>query len=142
MLEYGNDKLVVRYDPAICIHAKECVRGLPTVFNLSRKPWVDVSGASAAAVIEQVKRCPSGPLTYELLKKAQQTMCWSNRGRDTGVMSANGTKRACSERCSTAAFSSEADISGCYRAPVRDRALGQQSSKGEAANQGGCGSGI
>ena len=68
MQEYGSDKLVVRYDPAICIHAGECVRGLPSVFNLSKKPWIDVNGASAAAVIEQVKRCPSGALTYELPK--------------------------------------------------------------------------
>ncbi len=60
MQEYKNDKLVVRYDPAICIHAGECVRGLPSVFNLSRKPWIDVNGVSAAAVIEQVTRCPLG----------------------------------------------------------------------------------
>lgn len=70
MEEYKNDKLVVRYDPGVCIHAGECVRGLPSVFNLSKKPWVDVSGASAAAIIEQVKCCPSGALTYELLKRA------------------------------------------------------------------------
>jgi uncharacterized Fe-S cluster protein YjdI len=25
MQEYKNDKLVVRYDPAVCIHARECV---------------------------------------------------------------------------------------------------------------------
>ncbi len=68
MQEYGSDKLMVRYDPAICIHAGECVRGLPSVFNLSKKPWIDVTGASGAAVIEQVKRCPSGALTYELPK--------------------------------------------------------------------------
>ena len=40
MEEYKNDKLVVRYDPGVCIHAGECVRGLPSVFNLSKKPWV------------------------------------------------------------------------------------------------------
>ena len=71
MQECKSDKLVVRYDPAICIHAGECVRGLPSVFNLSRNPWIDVSGASAAAVVEQVEHCPSGALTYELLNKAQ-----------------------------------------------------------------------
>jgi uncharacterized Fe-S cluster protein YjdI len=71
MLGHKNDKLVVRYDPAICIHAGECVRGLPSVFSLSRKPWIDVNGAPAAAIIEQVKRCPSGALTYEWLEKAQ-----------------------------------------------------------------------
>jgi uncharacterized Fe-S cluster protein YjdI len=35
------------------------------------KRRIDISGASAAAVIEQVERCPSGALTYELLKKAK-----------------------------------------------------------------------
>jgi len=64
-----SDKVVVRYNPAICIHAGECVRGLPSVFSLSRKPWIDVNAASAAAIIEQVKRCPSGALSYELLEK-------------------------------------------------------------------------
>jgi uncharacterized Fe-S cluster protein YjdI len=68
MQEYKNDKLVVRYDPAICIHAGECVRGLPSVFDVSRQPWIDVNGASPAAIVDQVKHCPSGALTYELLK--------------------------------------------------------------------------
>ena len=71
MPEYKNDKLVVGCDPAICIHAGECVRDLPSVFNLSRKHWIDVNAASAAAVIEQVTRCPSGALTYQLLDEAQ-----------------------------------------------------------------------
>jgi uncharacterized Fe-S cluster protein YjdI len=68
--EYKNDKLVVRYDPGICIHAGECVRGLPSVFNVSKKPWIDVNGASPAGIIEQVKCCPSGALTYEVMKDA------------------------------------------------------------------------
>ena len=70
MQEYKNDKLAVRYDPGICIHAGECVRGLPSVFNVSKKPWIDVNGASPAGIIEQVECCPSGALTYELMKDA------------------------------------------------------------------------
>jgi uncharacterized Fe-S cluster protein YjdI len=70
MQEYRNDKVVVRYDPKICIHAGECVRRLPSVFNVSKEPWIDVSGASAGAIVEQVKRCPSGALTYERPQKA------------------------------------------------------------------------
>jgi uncharacterized Fe-S cluster protein YjdI len=71
MQEYRNDKIVVRYDPAICIHAGECVRGLPSVFNVAKKPWIDIDGASPETIVDQVKRCPSGALTYELLKKAR-----------------------------------------------------------------------
>jgi uncharacterized Fe-S cluster protein YjdI len=46
MQEYRNDKIVVRYDPKICSHSGECVRGLPSVFNVSKNPWIDVYGAS------------------------------------------------------------------------------------------------
>jgi uncharacterized Fe-S cluster protein YjdI len=69
MQECKNDMLIVRYDPAICIHAGECVRGLPSVFHVSKKPWIDVNGASPAAIIEQVGECPSGALSYELIIK-------------------------------------------------------------------------
>jgi uncharacterized Fe-S cluster protein YjdI len=46
------------------------VRGLPSVFNVSNKPWIDVNGASPAAIIDQVEQCPSGALSYELIVKA------------------------------------------------------------------------
>lgn len=71
MQEHRNDKIIVRYDPNTCIHAGECIRGLPAVFNLSKAPWIDVDAASVHAIIEQVKRCPSGALTYEVLKKSR-----------------------------------------------------------------------
>ena len=67
---YKNEKLIVCYDPGICIHAGACVRGLSSVFNVSKKPWIDVNGASPAAIIEQVKECPSGALIYEVLRDA------------------------------------------------------------------------
>ncbi len=69
MQEYRNDKIVVRYDPKICIHAGDCVRGLPSVFDVGKKPWVNVNGASPEAIAEQVKKCPSGALSYEFAKK-------------------------------------------------------------------------
>jgi len=68
MREFRNDKIVVRYDPNICTHSGACIRRLPTVFDLSKDPWIDVNGASVDATVDQVKCCPSGALTYELLK--------------------------------------------------------------------------
>jgi uncharacterized Fe-S cluster protein YjdI len=76
MQEYKNEKLIVRYDPGICIHAGECVRGLPSVFNVSKNPWIDVNGASPAAIIEQVKECPSGALTYEVAQGRPLKPLW------------------------------------------------------------------
>jgi uncharacterized Fe-S cluster protein YjdI len=65
MQEYRNAAVVVRYDSKVCTHAGECVKGLPAVFDVSRTPWINVDGASAAAIVAQVGRCPSGALTVE-----------------------------------------------------------------------------
>ena len=67
--EYKNDKIIVRFDPRICIHSGVCVRGLRAVFDIEKRPWVNVEGASAEAIAEQIKRCPSGALSYELREK-------------------------------------------------------------------------
>jgi uncharacterized Fe-S cluster protein YjdI len=34
-----------------------------------KKPWIDVNGASPAAIIEQLGQCPSGALSYEQIAK-------------------------------------------------------------------------
>ena len=69
MQVYRNDKIVVRYDPKICIHAGDCVRGLPAVFDVGKKPWINVDGASPESIAEQVRKCPSGALSCDLLDK-------------------------------------------------------------------------
>jgi len=66
MKEYRNEKIVVRYDEKICIHAGECVQGLPAVFDVNKRPWIDVDGAEVEAIVETIGRCPSGALTYEI----------------------------------------------------------------------------
>lgn len=59
---YEGHDVIVSFDTAVCQHAAECVRGLPTVFDTHRRPWIDPDGASADEVIEVVGRCPSGAL--------------------------------------------------------------------------------
>ena len=56
---------IVTYDVKRCIHAAECVHGLPSVFDPAAKPWVNPDGADAAAVAATVDRCPSGALQVE-----------------------------------------------------------------------------
>lgn len=62
---YKGTTITVTWDAAICIHAAECVRGLPKVFDTSRKPWVDANAASATAIMGVIERCPSGALKYQ-----------------------------------------------------------------------------
>ncbi len=65
--EYKNRDIVVRFDPRICTHSGNCVRGLHAVFDVQRRPWVDVNAATVGAIAAQIERCPSGALSYELL---------------------------------------------------------------------------
>jgi uncharacterized Fe-S cluster protein YjdI len=62
---YGGGPITVFYDARRCIHFAECVRGLSEVFDVERKPWIDVSGAGAERIAEVVRRCPTGALQYE-----------------------------------------------------------------------------
>ncbi|MXY15597.1 MAG: hypothetical protein F4057_00095 [Acidobacteria bacterium] len=61
---YEADELVVEYDVTRCIHVEACVRGLPTVFDPSRRPWIAPGRATAEAVAQVVRRCPTGALHY------------------------------------------------------------------------------
>jgi CDGSH-type Zn-finger protein/uncharacterized Fe-S cluster protein YjdI len=62
---YTSDAIDVRYDAKRCIHAAECVRGLPAVFDTARKPWVQPEAAAADEVAAVVLRCPTGALHFE-----------------------------------------------------------------------------
>lgn len=62
---YSGTDVDVSFDPEVCAHAGECVKGLPLVFDTAARPWIQPDGAAAADVIEVVGRCPSGALHIE-----------------------------------------------------------------------------
>lgn len=68
MKEYSCEGLIVRWIPEKCIHSRECVKGLPQVFDHESRPWINMQGASPEEIMKVVDRCPSGALTYQ--KKA------------------------------------------------------------------------
>ena len=64
--QYEGKEITVRFDPALCIHASECVRGLPKVFRPDRSGgWIFPDEAEAERLAALIERCPSGALTYE-----------------------------------------------------------------------------
>jgi uncharacterized Fe-S cluster protein YjdI len=65
---YETPEITVTFDPNLCIHSGVCVRGLPTVFDVSRLRWVDAKAASADEIAAQIDLCPSGALQYRLKK--------------------------------------------------------------------------
>ena len=62
--EYSNGEITVVWKPSLCIHAGECVRTLPNVYKPKEKPWIQIENATTEELKNQVKKCPSGPLTY------------------------------------------------------------------------------
>ncbi len=62
---YKSETIEVTYDVKRCIHAAECVHGLPQVFNPQQRPWVDATAASTDEIAAVVTLCPTGALHFE-----------------------------------------------------------------------------
>lgn len=69
---YEGDGIAVDYDVGRCIHVAECVRGLRQVFDPERRPWIDATRASADAIAEVIRRCPTGALHYRRTGEEEQ----------------------------------------------------------------------
>ena len=61
--KYSNGAVTILWQPDKCIHSGICFNGLPGVFDPRKKPWIEPSQASTNAIIQQVKKCPSGALS-------------------------------------------------------------------------------
>lgn len=72
IFSYENDEIKVTWDLKRCIHAKECVHGLPDVFDPDQKPWIKPENASPEKLTEVIERCPTGALHYTL-KQSDKT---------------------------------------------------------------------
>ncbi len=66
--EYLGEGIVVMFNPHVCIHSAECLTRLPKVFDLRNRPWVKPDNATVETVSHAIAACPSGALTYRLLK--------------------------------------------------------------------------
>ena len=64
--DYVGKEITVHDNRSICSHAGKCVVGLPAVFRLGERPWVNADGASMQEVIDTVRKCPSGALSYSV----------------------------------------------------------------------------
>lgn len=62
--EYTNGETTVVWEAEKCIHSAICAKGLPEVFRPRLRPWIKIDAAKTNAIVNQVKRCPSGALRY------------------------------------------------------------------------------
>lgn len=59
---YSTPEIEVSWDPELCFHAAECVKGAAKVFDPRRRPWIQLEHEPAEKILEVVARCPSGAL--------------------------------------------------------------------------------
>ncbi len=71
--EYASEDIVVEWRPGLCYHSMNCVRALPLVFDKERRPWIDVTQATADEIEAAVEGCPSGALRARRLRGSART---------------------------------------------------------------------
>jgi len=64
--DYAGTGITIHDNRGICAHIGNCTDNMPSVFRLKTEPWIDPGGAGAEAVIDTVKTCPSGALSYSI----------------------------------------------------------------------------
>lgn len=67
---YRAAGITVYFNARTCWHTGICLRGLPLVFDVQRRPWVRADLDSPLAIAAQIEACPSGALSYELSQES------------------------------------------------------------------------
>ena len=61
---YTGPGITIHDNRSVCMHAARCTGGLPAVFKYGERPWIDPAGAIPQQIVETVRHCPSGALSY------------------------------------------------------------------------------
>jgi CDGSH-type Zn-finger protein/uncharacterized Fe-S cluster protein YjdI len=64
VFDYSGTQADVRWDGRLCIHIGECGRANNDLFVSGREPWCQPDCASPDEVVDVVRRCPTGALTF------------------------------------------------------------------------------
>jgi CDGSH-type Zn-finger protein len=63
---YRGKEITIYDNRAICAHSARCSDNLAAVFRYGAEPWIDPDGAAIEAIIDTVRKCPSGALSYAI----------------------------------------------------------------------------
>lgn len=63
---YVGKGITIFDNRAICAHAGFCTDELASVFRQSDAPWIDPDGAEVKRIIDTIRKCPSGALSYAI----------------------------------------------------------------------------
>jgi CDGSH-type Zn-finger protein/uncharacterized Fe-S cluster protein YjdI len=64
IIRYKGKDIIVLFGIDRCTHVAECIRGLPKVFDVSRRPWIIPDAAEVNKLADVILRCPTGALHF------------------------------------------------------------------------------
>ena len=65
MRDYVGEQITVHFNLGVCSHHGYCLE-LDSVFDLSKRPWIQPDNATVEEIIATIERCPSGALSYTI----------------------------------------------------------------------------
>jgi CDGSH-type Zn-finger protein len=74
VIEYRGKDITICDNRGVCSHDMSCVNLLPSVFDRSKKRWINPDGASVAEIIATIEKCPSGALSYRIGSRRYQDL--------------------------------------------------------------------
>jgi len=63
---YTGKNIAIHDNRALCAHAGFCTDSLSAVWRMHQSPWIDSDAADATAIIDTIRKCPSGALSYSV----------------------------------------------------------------------------
>lgn len=71
---YSGKNIVIHDNRGVCSHDGACITGAPRVFRRKKRPWIDPDNGDAGKIIEVIKKCPSGALSYTINNKLHMNL--------------------------------------------------------------------
>ncbi len=64
--DHQGRKITIHDNRGVCSHAGFCTDRLKEVFRTGVEPWIDPDGAAVEKIVETIRMCPSGALSYTI----------------------------------------------------------------------------
>lgn len=61
---YRGKHINVTFESKRCSHGGDCIKSLPSVFNLKARPWINLQDCDLNKLAETINQCPSGALSF------------------------------------------------------------------------------
>ncbi len=100
-VSYRGPGIIIHDNRGICSHDGACFKNLPDVFRPREWKWIKAGNAPREKIIETIRKCPSGALSYSVEKKRYTD--WGGRPAividQRGPLNVQGRIRLTGEDC-------------------------------------------